>query len=144
VSDLIGLAKGAPALALTLAILAALLYATERVLALSGPMSKLLRWWRGRELARLRREAELRAEQRAIQRQEENAVMADLRSQLDDLTREVARLRGVVRASEAHHRVIRDWADGLLRSARAAGLTYVDPPATDEQPAIPAPAPATV
>jgi hypothetical protein len=136
VSDLIGLAKGAPALALALAILSAALYAAERLFALSGPMSKLVRWWRGRELARLRREAELRAEQRAIQQAEETAVMADLRAQLGDLTREVARLRGVVRASEAHHRVIRDWADGLLRSARAAGLTYVDPPSTDELPAV--------
>jgi hypothetical protein len=144
VSDLISLAKGAPALALALAILSAVLYAAERVFALSGPMSKLVRWWRGRELGRLRREAELRAEQRRIQREEETAVMADLRTQVDELMREVGRLRTVVRSSEAHHRVMRDWADGLLRSARAAGLTYVDPPATEPLPAIPSPAPAPV
>jgi hypothetical protein len=141
VSDLIGMAKGAPALALALAILAACLYATERVLALSGPMSKLLAVWRGRELARLRREAELRAERRRLQMAEENAVMADLREQVAELSAEVARLRGTVRASEAHHRVVRDWAEGLLRSARQAGLTYVDPPSTDELPAL---GPATV
>jgi hypothetical protein len=136
VSDLITLARGTPALALALAVLAAVLYLVERVFALSGPMSKLLRWWSGRELARLRREAELRAERRRIQMEEDSAVMADLRHQVRELTTEVARLRSVVRSSEAHHRIMRDWADGLLRSARAAGLTYVDPPATGDQAAV--------
>jgi hypothetical protein len=73
--------------------------------------------------------------------EEESAVMADLRAQVRELTGEVARLRSVVRASEAHHRVMRDWADGLLRAARSSGLQYVDPPPTGEQPAIPFPAP---
>lgn len=135
-TDLIGLAKGAPALALALAIFSAALYATERLLALTGPATRFVRWWRGRELSRLRREAEVRAEQRRIQREEEDAVMADLRTQVAGLSQEVARLRGVVRASEAHHRVMRDWADGLLRSARAAGLTYVDAPTTQPLPAV--------
>jgi hypothetical protein len=136
VSELLAYAQGSPFLLLVLVVLGALLYAAERVFALSGPITKLVCWWQGRALAKLRREAELRAEQRRIQREEETAVMADLRGQLADLSAEVARLRSVVRASEAHHRVMRDWADGLLRSARSAGLTYVDPPATDEQPAV--------
>jgi hypothetical protein len=142
VTDLIGLAKGAPALGLALAILSAALYTVERVFALTGPATKLVAAWRNRELARLRREALLRAEKRRLDMEEENAVMADLRAQVRELTGEVARLRSVVRASEAHHRVMRDWADGLLRAARSAGLQYVDPPPTGEQPAIPAPAPA--
>ena len=135
-SDLITLAKGVPALAIALATIAALLYASERVLALSGPLTKLVAAWHGRELARLRRESLLRAERRRIQLQEEGAVLADLRDQLHGLTQEVARLRAVVRSSEAHNRVMREWADGLLRSARAAGLSYVDPPSTDEIPAV--------
>jgi hypothetical protein len=136
VGDLLGYAKGSPFLLLVLVVVAAAIYAAERLLALSGPMSKLVKWWQGRELARLRREATVRAERRRLQMEEESAVMADLRSQVRELTVEVGRLRSVVRSSEAHHRVMRDWADGLLRSARSAGLTYVDPPATGEQPAI--------
>jgi hypothetical protein len=136
VSELLGAAKDFPVLLVALIVIGGTLYAAERVFALSGPITKLVSAWRNRELARLRREALLRAERRRLQLEEENAVMADLRTQLTDLTREVGRLRGVVRASEAHNRVMRDWADGLLRSARAAGLTYVDPPRTDEQPAV--------
>jgi hypothetical protein len=139
-SDLLAAAADFPVLAAALVILGGLLYLAERLFALSGPVTKLLAAWRNRDLARLRREALIRAERRRLAMEEENAVMADLRSQVRELTGEVARLRSVVRASEAHHRVMRDWADGLLRSARAAGLPYVDPPRTDEQPAIPFPA----
>lgn len=135
-SDLISLAKGVPALAIGLAVVAALLYASERLLALSGPLTKLVAAWHGRELARLRREALVRAEKRRQQLEEEGAVLADLRDQIRDLTVEVGRLRTVVRSRESHDRVMRDWADGLLRSARSAGLAYVDPPSTDETPAV--------
>lgn len=136
VGELLKYAQGSPFLLLALVVLGALLYAAEKVLALSGPMSGLVRWWQNRELSKLRREAELRAERRRIQMEEESALMGDLRAQVAELTREVARLRSVVRSGEAHQRAVREWADGLLRSARAAGLAYVDPPATDEQPAV--------
>lgn len=139
-TDLLPYLKGSPVLLAALIIATAALYALERLLALTGPATKLARYWQGRELARLRREAAVRAERRRLQREEESAVMADLRAQVAELTTEVARLRGVVRASEAHHRVMRDWADGLLRAARSAGLPYIDPPATGDQPRIPAPA----
>lgn len=129
-------AQGSPFLLLTLVVLGAALYAAERIFALSGPITKLVHWWQGRALAKLRREAEFRAEQRRIQMAEESAVMADLREQVAALSAEVSRLRGTVRASEESHRRMKDWADGLLRSARASGLAYVDPPTTDEQPAI--------
>jgi hypothetical protein len=141
-SDLLAAAGDFPVLAAALVILGGLLYLAERLFALSGPMSKLVGTWRNRELARLRRDALLRAEKRRLQMEEESAVMADLRAQVRELTAEVVRLRSVVRASEAHHRVMRDWADGLLRAARSSGLQYVDPPPTGEQPAIPFPAPA--
>lgn len=134
--DLIGLVRGVPGLAITLAAVSAVLYGAERLFALSGPITKLVAAWHGRELARLRREAVVRAEKRRLQMEEESATLADLRDQLRGLTQEVARLRSVVRSSEAHNRVMRDWADGLLRSARSAGLTYVDPPSTDEIPVV--------
>jgi hypothetical protein len=142
VSELLAAAADFPVLVAALVVVGGLLYLAERLFALSGPMSKLVSAWRNRELARLRRDALVRAEKRRLQMEEESAVMADLRAQVQELTGEVARLRSVVRASEAHHRVMRDWADGLLRTARSSGLQYVDPPATDEQPAIPFPAPA--
>lgn len=135
-TDLLAYAKGSPFLLLALVVVGAVLYAAERLFALSGPMSGLVRWWQGRELSKLKREAEVRAARRAIQMEEESALMADMRSQLADLTREVARLRSVVRSSEAHHRVMRDWADGMLRAARSAGLQYADPPSTGEQQAV--------
>jgi pimeloyl-ACP methyl ester carboxylesterase len=142
VSELLAAAADFPVLVAALVVIGGLLYLAERLFALSGPMSRLVRSWRNRELARLRRDALIRAEKRRLQMEEESAVMADLRAQVRELTGEVARLRSVVRASEAHHRVMRDWADGLLRTARSSGVQYVDPPPTDEQPAIPTPAPA--
>lgn len=141
-SELLAAAADFPVLVVALVIVGGLLYLAERLFALSGPMSGLVNAWRNRELARLRRDALIRAEKRRLQMEEESAIMADLRGQVRELTAEVVRLRSVVRASEAHHRVMRDWADGLLRTARSSGLTYVDPPPTGDQPAIPAPAPA--
>jgi hypothetical protein len=138
VGELLKYAQGSPFLLLCLVVGGALLYGAERVFALSGPMSGLVRWWQNRELAKLKREAELRAERRRIQMEEESAVIADLRGQLAALSAEVARLRGAVRDAEAHHRRVKDWADGLLRSARSAGLPYADPPRTGERPAVPA------
>lgn len=135
-ADLLAAAKDFPALVVALVGLGGLLYAAERLLALSGPITKVINAWHSRELAQLRREALLRAERRRLQLEEESEVMADLRGQLRDLTVEVGRLRSVVRSSEAQHRVMRDWGEGLLRSARSAGLVYVDPPATDELPVV--------
>lgn len=134
--DLLHYAQGSPFLFFAILVLGALLYAVEKLAGLSGPASALVRWWQGRELTKLRREAELRAERRRIQLEEESALMADLRAQVAELTREVGRLRSVVRQGEAHQRAVREWADGLLRAARAAGLSYVDPPASGEQPAV--------
>jgi len=126
-----------PLLFLGVLLLSVALYAAERLLALSGPMSALLRWWRGRELASLKREAELRAERRRIQMEEESAMMTLLRSQVAELSAEVERLRTVVRASEVSHRNLKAWADGILRATRAAGLAYTDPPRTGDLPTVP-------
>jgi hypothetical protein len=136
VGELLKYAQGSPFLLLCLVVGGALLYAAERIFALSGPMSGLVRWWQNRELSKLKREAELRAERRRIQLEEESAVMADLRAQVAELSAEVARLRGAVRDSTEHYRRVKTWADGLLRSARSAGLSYVDPPTTGEQAAV--------
>lgn len=135
-ADLLQYAKGSPFLLLVMLVIGVALYVAERVFALSGPITKLVRWWQSRELSKLRREAEVRAERRRIQAQEESAVMADLRRQIADLTAEMGELRGRVRRSEVQHRRMADWADGLLRLARGSGLSYVDPPTTDELPAV--------
>jgi hypothetical protein len=138
VSELLAAAKDFPVLLAALITVGGILYAAERLFALSGPLSKLVNAWRGRELTRLRREALLRAERRRLQMEEESAVIANLRAEVADLSAEVARLRGAVREAEAHHRRVKDWADGLLRSTRTAGLVYADPPITGERPTVPA------
>jgi hypothetical protein len=125
-----------PWLAVGLLGLGTLSWAVERIAGLRGPVTLLHHAWTDRELRRLRREAHLRAERRRITAEEESAVMADLRSQVADLAAEIARLRATVRAAEDHHRQIHDWAAGLLRTARGAGVIYVDPPSTGERPAL--------
>jgi hypothetical protein len=138
VTELLAAAKDFPVLLVALVVVGGALYAAERLFALSGPLTKLAAAWRNRELARLRREALIRAERRRLQMEEESAVMANLRAEVAELSAEVARLRGAVRDAEEQHRRVKDWADGLLRSARSAGLTYADPPRTGERPAVPA------
>jgi hypothetical protein len=136
VPDLLRYAEGSPFLLLALVILGAVLYAAEKLFALSGPMSGLVHWWQGRELAKLKRDAEVRAARRAIQAEEESALLRDLRGQLAELETNVGRLREERRRREAHDRAMREWAEGLLRAARAAGLRYIDPPSTGEQEAV--------
>lgn len=91
--DVFAAAKDFPVLLAALITVTGLLYLAERVFALSGPITKLVAAWRNRELARLRREALVRAERRRLQLEEENAVMADLRTQVAELMREVGRLQ---------------------------------------------------
>jgi hypothetical protein len=93
VPDLLRYAEGSPFLLLALVILGAVLYAAEKLFALSGPMSGLVHWWQGRELAKLKRDAEVRAARRAIQAEEESALLRSLREQLAELETQIARLR---------------------------------------------------
>jgi hypothetical protein len=129
-------AEGVPWLAGTALALGATSWAVEKVAGLTGPATTIVRLWTERDLRRLRREALLRAERRRLDTEEESAVMADLRAQIAHLSDEVGRLRATVRRAEDHHRAVHRWAEGLLRAARAAGLPYVDPPSTDEQPVV--------
>lgn len=140
-TDLLGAARDVPWLAAGILGLGAASWVVERIAGLTGPVTTLHRAWADRELRRLRREALLRAERRRLDTEEESAVMADLRAQVAELSLRLDALRRTVRAGEEHRRGMRDWADGLLRAARAAGITYTDPPRTDERPAVPAPAP---
>jgi hypothetical protein len=135
-AELIDAARGVPWVAGGVLTLGFLSWVVERIAGLSGPATALHRAWSDRELRALRREAHLRAERRRITAEEESAVIADLRDQVADLATEIARLRAAVRAAEEHHRQIHDWAAGLLRTARNAGVIYVDPPTTGEQPAL--------
>jgi TolA-binding protein len=136
-TELLRAAQAVPWLGAALVAVGTVSWVVEKVAGLTGPITTLHRAWADRELRRLRRSALLRAERRRLAAEEESAVMADLRSQIADLSAEVARLRGTVREAEASQRRVKDWADGLLRAARAAGLHYADPPRTDERPAIP-------
>jgi hypothetical protein len=135
-ADVLAATKGLPWLASALLTLGLVSFVVERFAGLSGPATAIARAWRDRDLRKLRREALLRAERRRLAAEEESAVVVDLRAQLAHLTEQVASLRGSARTSEAHHRAMRTWADGMLRAARAAGVVYIDPPRTGEQPAV--------
>lgn len=86
-------AKDSPLLLAWLVVGGAVLAAVERAFALSGPITKVWEWWQGRELAKLKREAAVRAERRRIEQEEESAVVASLRAEVAWLRAEVARLR---------------------------------------------------
>jgi hypothetical protein len=93
VSDLMAYAQGSPLLLAALVIVGAVLATVERVFALSGPVTKLAAWWSGRELARLRREALLRAERRRIELEERSAREAELAEENTWLRAQLARAR---------------------------------------------------
>lgn len=92
--NLIKAAEGSPLLLAGLVIIGAVLALVERVFALSGPITKVANWWQGRELAKLKREALLRAERRRIAEEEEGARFATLRAEVDWLRAELERVRG--------------------------------------------------
>lgn len=138
-TQLMGYAQGSPLLLAGLVVAGALLAVIERVFALSGPITKLVRWWQGRELNRLRREALLRAERRRIAAEEEAGRVADLSAQLAELRAEVAWMRAErerhrqAEASERHRRerydrVLTEYVWALLSAARSAGVTFAAPP----------------
>jgi hypothetical protein len=68
--SLLGFAQDSPLLLAVLVGAGGVLATVERVFALTGPITKVAHWWQGRELARLKREALLRAERRRIQDEE--------------------------------------------------------------------------
>lgn len=92
-SELLGYAKDSPLLLAVLVAAGAALAVIERLFALSGPITRLAEWWSGRELAKLRREAALRAERRRLAAEEESEELAALRAERDWLRRELARVR---------------------------------------------------
>ena len=65
----------------------------ERVFALTGPVTKVAQWWQGRELARLKREALLRAECRRIEEEERSHREAALAEENAWLREQLRRAR---------------------------------------------------
>lgn len=134
-TDFLDAVKGSPLLLAVVVLVGAAVYAAEHFLALSGPITKLVNTWRNRELNRLRREALLRAEQRRIAAEEESTRVRDLTAEVERLRAEVDWLNGE-RADQRRRDAVRDRYDRdlsgylyrLLATARAAGLTFVEPP----------------
>lgn len=132
---LLDAAKDTPWLLSTLVVGLGVVYLAERLFALSGPITKVLDWWRGRTLTKLRREALIRAEQRRIEREERAAEAADLSHRLADLQAEVEWLREE-RADQRRRDRVRDGYDrrmsayvfDLAARARASGMEVDDPP----------------
>lgn len=90
---LLGHAQDSPLLLALLVGGGAVLAAVERVFALSGPVTKLAAWWQGRELARLKRKALLRAEKRRIEEEERSHREAVLAEENAWLRAELRRVR---------------------------------------------------
>lgn len=134
-TQLLGYAQGSPLLLACLVGAGAVLAVVERVAGLSGPITKAVHWWQGRELAALRREALVRAERRRLAAEEEAGRVADLSAQLSELRTEVAWLRE--ERDSARRREVRmeryahelgQYVWRLLHTARGAGVMYADPP----------------
>lgn len=138
-TELLSAAKGSPFLLAALVVLGAVVYAIEKLGGINGPITRLWGAWTNRELNRLRREALLRAERRRITQEEEEGRIADLTSQLDALRdqvgwqgRELNDYRRRDRIHDQHDRELGEYLWKLLRSARAAGVAFADPPEPPE------------
>jgi len=137
--ELLEAVKGSPFLLAALVIIAAVVWAAEKLLALQGPMTKLWRAWTDRELNRLKREAALRAERRRIAIEEEQGRVADLSRQLAEVRGEVQWLnrdrndqRRRDRLRDAYERQLADYVYRLLAAFRSAGGVFADPPDAPE------------
>ena len=91
---LLAYAQDSPLLLAVLVAAGGVLATVERVFALSGPITKVAAWWQGRELARLKREALLRAERRRIEDEERSGREAALADENAWLREELRRARG--------------------------------------------------
>jgi hypothetical protein len=134
-TDLMQYAEGSPLLLAALVIAGAGLAVIERVFALSGPITKVMGWWEGRELSRLRREAVVRAEKRRIEREEQDgrvadleAALADLRAEVEWLRRERADQRARDRARDHYDHTMALYLHDMAVEARAAGVRVTPPP----------------
>lgn len=134
-----GYAQGSPLLLACLVGAGAVLAVVEKVAGLSGPITKAVRWWQGRELAALRREALVRAERRRLAAEEESGRIADLSAELSELRTEVAWMReerdelrrreaAERRRRDAYDRTLADYVWRLLSAARSAGVFFDAPP----------------
>lgn len=143
-TDLFNAAKGSPLLYVALAGLVIGVYLVEHLCGINGPLTRAWAAWNDRELRHLRRDALILAERRRIQTEEEQGRVGDLTRQVADLRavvaeqgRELADHRARGRRRDAQLRALGDYVDRLLRTARAAGVPFADPPPDDTGP-IPA------
>lgn len=134
-SDLLTAVKGSPLLLAFVVVLAALIYAIEKLGGLDGPMTRLWGAWQNRELNRLHRESLLRAERRRMEAEEDAERMADLAAKVERLRATVNWLTSERndqikrdRIRDGHDVAIADYVHRLLRAARSAGVAFVDPP----------------
>lgn len=132
---LVEVAKDTPWLLAIVVVVLLLLGAAERLFALSGPITSIVRWWKGRTLAKLRHEALVRAEQRRIEREQTADRVDDLMAQLADVRAEVEWLRDERadqrrrdRVRDAYDRKMSTYSHVLAGQARAAGIAVEDPP----------------
>lgn len=145
--DMLTVAKGSPLIFGALLVLGAVVYVVERLAGLNGPLTRAWTAWTERELRKLRRDALLLAERRRVQAEDEQGrvgdltrQVADLRATVHELSEDLRAARGRERRREAQLRALGDYMDRLLRTARAAGVPFADPPVMDDSGPIPVPA----
>jgi len=126
--ELLDAVKGSPLLLAFLVVGGFLVYAVEKLGGLDGPITRGVRAWQDRELNRLRREALLRAEQRKLDAEQESAVVAGLRTEVEWLTRERDDQRRRDRVRDQHDRQLAAYLDRVLAHARAAGVPVPERP----------------
>lgn len=128
-TELLDAVKGSPLLLAFVVVIAALVYAVEKLGGVNGPISRAVAAWQNRELNKLRREALYRAERRRIDAEAEGEQVRDLRTEVGWLRHEAADYRARDRARGEYERAIASYLDYVLRAARRAGVNLAPPPA---------------
>lgn len=112
-------------------ILVAYSVLSKRLAELSGPfkaLGGLARWWNGRQIARVQRQRELWKAQHDSDWEREDAEMAQLRHDVNYLTRELADMRRREQLRDQQARAHTAWDNAWVPRAQALGLDIPEPP----------------
>lgn len=120
--------KGSPLLLAVVVLIGGLVYLVEKLGGIDGPITRLYRAWHNRELAKIKRDALLRAERRRLELADEDDKMAVLRADVMWLRNERDDQRRRDRVRDQHDRELGAYVWHILQAARSAGLAFPDPP----------------
>lgn len=92
-TDLLRAAVDEPILLAILVVGGFLVWAVERLAGVDGPVTRAVRAWQERELRRLQREADVSSARRRIERDAEDARVAELEDEVEWLREQLRRAR---------------------------------------------------